>query len=62
MLNPIRPLVREAGIFFYRWARHDLQHKNPTHPDLPHVVRRLRDLRAERYTQPCALRAVWRWL
>jgi hypothetical protein len=55
--------MREAAIAYYRWARHDLQQKDPTHPDLLHIVHRLRDLRAERHTQPpCALITLWRWL
>jgi hypothetical protein len=58
----IRPLLREAAIAYYRWARHDLQHKNPHHPDLTLIVTRLRDLRAERHAKPCALRSLWSWL
>lgn len=57
-----RPLVREASIAFYRWARHDLQRKDPGHPDLPGIIVRLRDLRAERRTQPSIVKAAVRWL
>lgn len=58
-MNAIRPLIREARIAYYRWALAEI---NPLHPDVPRIVHRLRSLRAERYSQPCALRAVWRWL
>jgi hypothetical protein len=40
----LRPLIREVQIAYYRWARHDLQMKNPHHPDLLLIVHRLRDL------------------
>jgi hypothetical protein len=57
-MNCLRPLVREAQIAFYRWALHDLQHKNPHHADIPEVVTRLRDLRAERARSN---NSFWRW-
>lgn len=57
-MRALRPLVREALIAYYRWARHDLQHKNPHHPDLLLIVHRLRDLRAERV---CQTNRFWRW-
>lgn len=46
--NPFAPLIREIKVRFYQWARHDLQHKNPAHPDLPEVIQRLRELEAGR--------------
>lgn len=58
----LQPLIREALILWWTWARHDLQLKNPAHPDLPEIVLRLRDLRAERYEQRCYLRALGEWL
>lgn len=61
-MNAFRPLLREASIAYYRWALHDLQITNPTHPDMNRVVLRLRDLRAERYARPCILRRTLEWL
>lgn len=58
----IRPLIREASILYYRWARHDLQRKNATHPDLPYIVTRLRDLKAERAASEGFDKQAWRWL
>lgn len=57
-----RPLWREALIVFYRWALHDMQRKNPHHPDMPEVIVALRDLLVERHARPCYLRSTWRWL
>lgn len=62
-MNAFRPLIREASIFYYAWALHDLQKKNPGHPDLPYVVHRLRDLRAERACDDNSIvRRAVRWL
>jgi hypothetical protein len=52
-------LIRESSIAFYRWALHDLQRKNPHHKDLPGIVTRLRDLRAERARSRSA---IWSWM
>lgn len=54
----LRPLFREAAIAYFRWALHDLQKKQPHHPDLPSVVVHLRNLRAERARHSCPF---WRW-
>lgn len=53
------PLWREASIAFYRWALSEI---TPTHPDVPHIVRRLRELLDERHARPCYLQRTWRWL
>lgn len=58
-MKPLRPLVREASIAYYRWALAEI---NPMHPDLPRIVHRLRDLLAERYARPCYLRRIYEWL
>lgn len=58
-MNCIRPLVREASIVFYRWALAEI---HPLHPDVPHIVHRLRDLLAERYSTNCYLRRALQWL
>jgi hypothetical protein len=55
----IRPLLRELAIAYYEWAEHDM---GPTHPDLPYVLHRLRDLREERHARPGIYPAIWRWL
>ena len=57
----MRPLIVEALIAYYKWAQHDLQHKDATHPDLPYVVGRLRQLLDERYTRPNIIRTAWQW-
>jgi hypothetical protein len=61
-MSAIRPLVRELSIVFYRWAQHDLQHKNPHHPDLLVIVHKLRDLYAEREASDSIYRKAIRWL
>lgn len=58
----LRPLTREASLLFYRWARHDLQRKNATHPDLPFIVHRIRDLLAERAASEGFDKQLMRWL
>lgn len=44
-MTALRPLLREWRIFYLTWANREI---NPTHPDVPEIVLRLRDLRAER--------------
>lgn len=39
------PLLRLWLIFFYSWAAREI---HPLHPDVPHITRRLRDLKADR--------------
>jgi hypothetical protein len=53
----LRPLWREAEIFYLRWA---LREMPLMHPDLPRVVLRLRSLLDERQPEP--IRAFVRWL
>jgi hypothetical protein len=40
------PLLRPALIAWWRWALRELQQRDPSHPDIPEIVRRLRDLEA----------------
>lgn len=61
-MNWFRPLIREASILYYRWARFDLQHKNPTHPDLLLIIHRLRELRAERNGPRTITKRIVQWL
>lgn len=65
-------IYREMAIAYYRWALHDI---DPTHRDVPHIVRRLHTLLEQRgpgrpgvfihRTRPPiwrrALRAFWGW-
>jgi hypothetical protein len=53
----LTPLFREFAIFYYRWALREI---NPMHPDVPRIVRRLRELLDMRGPEP--LKAAWRWL
>ena len=59
MSAAFRPLIREASIAYYRWALAEI---HPMHPDVPHIVHRLRDLLAERHAAPCYLRRAVEWL
>lgn len=36
--------LRRLSLLWWRWARRELQHKNAAHPDLPRIVRRIREL------------------
>ena len=57
------PGWRDAAIWWYRWALAELQHKDPTHPDISFIVLRLRTLLDERAAQPPSLlRRTWQWL
>lgn len=59
-MKALRPLVREFDIWHLRWALRDM---NPTHPDVPRIVLRLRALLDERHAQPpSVLVRAWRWL
>jgi len=52
----LTPLYREFAIFYYRWALRDI---NPLHPDVPRIVRRLRELLDMRGPEP--VKAFWGW-
>jgi len=56
LLQAIRPLWRELAIKYYRRA---LKEISPLHPDVPHIVHRLRALLDERGPEP--IKAFWRW-
>lgn len=47
-ISPVLSLWSEAWrrlrLFGWTWARHDLQLINAAHPDLPMIVRRIREL------------------
>jgi hypothetical protein len=55
----IRPLLREAHIFYLRWALAEI---HPMHPDVPGIVLKLRALLNERHATDCYLRRVIQWL
>jgi hypothetical protein len=56
----LRPLLRELSIAYHRWALAEIP---LTHPDLPAVVLRLRELLDERRREgPGPIEAAWRWL
>jgi hypothetical protein len=40
----LRPIVRLISLSWWKWARAELTAKNPFHPDLPYIVRRIADL------------------
>lgn len=46
-MSGIRPIIRLAQLYWFRWAQHDLQRKNPHHPDLPYVILRRAALERE---------------
>lgn len=43
-MRALHPLWREAALRWWRWALCELQRKDPTHPDLPMIVHRIREL------------------
>lgn len=43
----MRPIFILWKLAYFRWARHDLQRKDPLHPDLPHIVQRIAELEAQ---------------
>lgn len=47
-MKALYPLVREMKLRWYERARVELQQRDPTHRDLPHIVRRIHELTAER--------------
>lgn len=55
----VRPLVREAHIFYLSWALREI---DPLHPDVPAIVLKRRSLLNERYATPCYLRRASQWL
>jgi hypothetical protein len=55
----LRPIAREAHIFYLRWALAEIA---PMHPDVPQIVLTLRQLLDERYARRCYLRTTWSWL
>lgn len=44
-MNAIRPLLRAAQLFYFRWALAEI---HPLHPDVGYIVHRLAQLRSER--------------
>lgn len=58
MTSALRPLVRELAIFYYRRALAEI---NPTHADVPLIVRSLHSLLAERHRPTCFIRRI-EWL
>lgn len=47
-MKALAPLLRELRIRYYEAARKQLQRRDPTHVDLPHVIRRIHELTAQR--------------
>ncbi|HEY0915679.1 MAG TPA: hypothetical protein VGE22_12480 [Solimonas sp.] len=50
-LQPLQQLWKRAALRvrlgWWRWARHDQQHKDACHPDLPRIVRMVDKLERE---------------
>jgi hypothetical protein len=44
LIASIAPLLKQARITWWRRARAELTMKDPMHPDLPVIVRRIREL------------------
>lgn len=44
-MKAIRPLIREARLFYLRWALAEI---HPLHDDVPMIVRSIHSLMAER--------------
>lgn len=42
--NLFREVLRRVYLLGWKWARHELQNRNATHPDLPRILRRIREL------------------
>lgn len=53
-MNALRPLLRELALAYYQRALREIP---PLHPDVPHIVLRIRQLLDERVVRP-----IWRWL
>lgn len=47
-MSALGPIIREAKIAWFTWARAELQKKDPLHADLPEIVRRLAELVSDR--------------
>lgn len=47
-MKALSPLLREFKLRYYERARTELQRRDPTHADLPHVIRRIHELTAQR--------------
>jgi len=47
VLRLLADAIRRARLAYYRWARHDMQRRNPCHPDLPYVIRRISALESQ---------------
>jgi hypothetical protein len=45
MKSPLRPLIREARLFYFRWALSEI---DPLHEDVPMIVHAINRLEAER--------------
>jgi hypothetical protein len=44
----LRPVVDNIRLHWWKWARTELQRKNPAHPDLPGIVLKIRSLQPSR--------------
>jgi hypothetical protein len=48
VIRSIRPVIHGLQLAWWRWARRELQQMNPHHRDLALILRRIRELEAER--------------
>jgi hypothetical protein len=47
-MSGIRPILRLMALAWWRWARDELSKRQPLHPDLPMVMRRVAELEGAR--------------
>ncbi len=43
-MSSITPLFRLLALAWWRWARRELQRRDPCHPDIPRIVLRIAEL------------------
>lgn len=43
-MSGIRPILNLMRLQWWKWARHELTKRDPMHPDLPMIVRRVNEL------------------
>jgi hypothetical protein len=58
-MNALRPIFREAHLFYLSWALAEI---DPMHPDVPAIVLKRRQLINERHATNCYLRRAIQWL
>lgn len=40
----LAPVFRLMALTWWKWARKELTARDPMHPDLPHIIRRVNEL------------------